>query len=52
MGWRNCCQSIRSAYNVDGKGLSLADAIPGGKERLAILSSEEFDWSLYYNKHM
>lgn len=29
---------------IDGKGLSIADIMPGGKNRLKILSSDTFNW--------
>ena len=51
-GGATAANQLEGAYNVDGKGLSVADAMPGGRERLAILSSEEFDWSLDYEKHV
>ena len=34
---------LEGAYDRDGKGLSAADAMPGGKQRFAIIGSEEFD---------
>ena len=51
-GGATAANQLEGAYNVDGKGLSVADAMPGGRERLAILSSEEFDWSLDYDKQV
>lgn len=37
---------LEGAYDRDGKGLSVADAMPGGKQRFAIIGSEEFDWTI------
>lgn len=34
------------AYNADGKGLSLADVLPGGKLRMKLLSDSEFDFKI------
>ncbi|MBU5899773.1 family 1 glycosylhydrolase, partial [Vibrio cholerae O1] len=45
-----CCATaanqLEGAFDMDGKGLSVADAMPGGKERLAILNSPDFDWTI------
>ncbi|MDU4029032.1 MAG: family 1 glycosylhydrolase, partial [Enterococcus faecalis] len=39
------------AYLADGKGLSVADAMPGGKQRFAILGDEAFDWTIDETKY-
>lgn len=36
-GGATAANQLEGAYDIDGKGLSVADAMPGGKERLAIL---------------
>lgn len=45
-GGATAANQLEGAYNVAGKGLSVADAMPGGKERFAILGSDTFDWTL------
>lgn len=50
-GGATAANQLEGAYNVDGKGLSVADAMPGGKERLAILASESFDWTIDTDKY-
>lgn len=50
-GGATAANQVEGAYDVDGKGLSIADAMPGGKERLAILSDDSFDWGIHYDKY-
>ncbi|WP_396443050.1 glycoside hydrolase family 1 protein [Lactococcus lactis] len=45
-GGATAANQLEGAYDIDGKGLSVADAMPGGKKRLAILASPEFDWTI------
>ncbi|WP_081168597.1 glycoside hydrolase family 1 protein [Lactococcus garvieae] len=49
-GGATAANQLEGAYDVDGKGLSVADAMPGGKERLSILNSESFDWTIDEDK--
>lgn len=51
-GGATAANQLEGAFNVDGKGLSVADAMPGGKERLAILNSPDFDWTIDESKHV
>ncbi|MBL1225028.1 glycoside hydrolase family 1 protein [Enterococcus sp. BWR-S5] len=51
-GGATAANQLEGAYREDGKGLSVADAMPGGKERLAVLSSEAFDWSIDEEKYV
>lgn len=37
MGGATAANQLEGAYLADGKGLSVADAMPGGKQRFAIL---------------
>ena len=45
-GGATAANQLEGAFDVDGKGLSVADAMPGGKERLEILNSPDFDWTI------
>ncbi|WP_439291277.1 MULTISPECIES: glycoside hydrolase family 1 protein [Rahnella] len=45
-GGATAANQVEGAYDQDGKGLSIVDAIPGGKDRLKIVSSPEFDFTL------
>ena len=42
-GGATAANQLEGAYLADGKGLSVADAMPGGKQRFAILGDEAFD---------
>ena len=44
-GGATAANQLEGAFDRDGKGLSVADAMPGGKQRLAILGSDTFDRS-------
>lgn len=41
-GGATAANQCEGAYDVDGKGLTIADVSPGGKERLGLLMSGEF----------
>lgn len=45
-GGATAANQLEGGYLADGKGLSVADAMPGGKQRLAILQSPEFNWDV------
>ena len=45
-GGATAANQLEGAYLADGKGLSVADAMPGGKQRFAILGDEAFDWTI------
>ena len=34
-----------------GRGLSIADALPGGKDRFKIVSQPDFDWTIDTDKY-
>ncbi|GAX48353.1 glycoside hydrolase family 1 protein [Pseudolactococcus reticulitermitis] len=51
-GGATAANQLEGAYDVDGKGLSVADAMPGGKIRWGVLSSEDFDWSIDASKYV
>lgn len=50
-GGATAANQVEGAYDQDGKGLSIVDAIPGGKDRLKIVSSPEFDFTLDSANH-
>ena len=45
-GGATAANQLEGAYDRDGKGLSVADAMPGGKKRFEIIGSETFDWMI------
>ncbi|WP_430727531.1 glycoside hydrolase family 1 protein [Vagococcus allomyrinae] len=50
-GGATAANQLEGAFDVDGKGLSVADAMPGGKGRFAALGSADFDWSIDESKY-
>ena len=51
-GGATAANQLEGAFDRDGKGLSVADAMPGGKQRFAIIGSEEFDWTIDEEKYL
>ena len=51
-GGATAANQLEGAYLADGKGLSVADAMPGGKIRFEVLGSPEFDWTIYEEKYV
>lgn len=49
-GGATAANQVEGGHLAGGKGLSVADAMPGGKDRLQLLESEEFDWELNEEK--
>ena len=45
-GGATAANQLEGAYDREGKGLSVADAMPGGKKRFEIIGSETFDWMI------
>ncbi|MGL5382555.1 MAG: family 1 glycosylhydrolase, partial [Culicoidibacterales bacterium] len=43
-GGATAANQLEGAYITDGKGLSVADMMPGGKQRMTTLASETFKW--------
>lgn len=45
-GGATAANQMEGAYNVDGKGLSIADVLPGGKLRMKLLLDPDFDFKI------
>lgn len=55
-GGATAANQLEGAYLSDGKGLSVADTMPGGKKKFEVLKSKEFVWAIdeatyYYPNH-
>lgn len=51
-GGATAANQLEGAYLADGKGLSVADAMPGGKIRFEVLGSPEFDLTIDEEKYV
>lgn len=51
-GGATAANQLEGAFDVAGKGLSVADAMPGGKSRMQILGSDTFDLSIDADKYV
>lgn len=45
-GGATAANQLEGGYNLDGRGLSVDDALPGGKQRMAIITGPDFDWTI------
>ncbi len=45
-GGATAANQLEGGYREGGKGLSIADALPGGPERFKIANQPDFDWQL------
>lgn len=45
-GGATSANQIEGSYRADGKGLSIADAMPGGKDRFRKVMAPDFDWAI------
>jgi 6-phospho-beta-glucosidase len=45
-GGATAANQLEGAYQEGGKGLSLPDVLPGGKDRMKIIASPDFDFSI------
>ena len=50
-GGATAANQLEGAYLTDGKGLSLPDVLPEGKDRLAIVNAPDYDFSLDEDKY-
>lgn len=48
-GGATAANQLEGFYKADGKGLSVADAMPGGKHRFSVLTSDTFNWEINEN---
>ncbi|MQW23522.1 MULTISPECIES: glycoside hydrolase family 1 protein [unclassified Lactococcus] len=45
-GGATAANQLEGGYDRDKKGLSVADVMPGGKQRMGVLASDDFEWKL------
>src|SRR5690349_15798768 len=50
-GGATAANQCEGAFDVDGKGISVADTMPRGKDRFSIIASLDFDWEIDPNKY-
>ncbi|MGM0213062.1 glycoside hydrolase family 1 protein [Enterococcus sp. AZ109] len=50
-GGATAANQCEGAYDADGKGLSVADAMPGGRQRFSVISAPEFNWEIEPEKY-
>lgn len=50
-GGATAANQLEGAYNEGGKGLSITDVIPGGKKRIEIINSPDFDFEIHEDKY-
>ncbi len=50
-GGATAANQLEGAYHEDGKGLSIADVLPQGKDRFAIVNQPDFDWTIDESKY-
>lgn len=56
-GGATAANQLEGGFGEGNKGLNIADVLPGGKERLKVLSEPGFDWEIdkdkyYYPNHL
>ncbi len=50
-GGATAANQCEGGYDADGKGLSVADAMPGGRQRFSVISAPEFNWEIDTEKY-
>lgn len=50
-GGATAANQLEGAYQEDGKGLSVADVLPQGKDRFAIVNRPDFNWTIDKSKY-
>ncbi|GKQ42364.1 glycosyl hydrolase [Companilactobacillus sp. RD055328] len=50
-GGATAANQAEGGYKEGGRGLSIADVLPGGKQRFDIINSEDFNWEIDEDKY-
>jgi len=50
-GGATAANQLEGGYKEGGRGLSIADALPGGKDRFRIVQDPNFDWTIDESKY-
>jgi Beta-glucosidase/6-phospho-beta-glucosidase/beta-galactosidase len=50
-GGATAANQLEGGYKEGGRGLSIADALPGGKDRFKIVQQPDFDWTIDESKY-
>ena len=50
-GGATAANQLEGGYREGGKGLSIADALPGGPDRFKIVDRPDFDWTIDETKY-
>ena len=50
-GGATAANQLEGAYQEDGKGLSIADVLPQGKDRFTIVNRPDFNWTIDKSKY-
>jgi len=50
-GGATAANQLEGGYKDGGRGLSIADALPGGKKRFEITQADDFDWTIDTDKY-
>ncbi|MBS7576125.1 MULTISPECIES: glycoside hydrolase family 1 protein [unclassified Enterococcus] len=50
-GGATAANQLEGAFDLDGKGLSISDVLPGGKQRFSIVGADSFSWKLESKKY-
>ncbi|PAF33930.1 hypothetical protein CHH69_18610, partial [Terribacillus saccharophilus] len=51
-GGATAANQLEGGYNEGGKGLNLADVLPGGKVRLKVIAQTGFDFEIDKSKYV